>query len=433
MIITSTLTINFNQLNDVTGTARSLSKKLSKRADDYSGIKRNISGISTSRNNLYQSNYYIEKKIQKLQEKAEKIDNFSRTLSDFRDDVKETDKRVARRIKDDTKSFKKANDINVSVFAYIGVGLEDLAKAWFGRDFVNMFKSAVRSIKYEIKDWYHDEGGKYYVAIAKDFVSIALSVAAIVGMVASGAGVAALFFAGFAAFNSMADFGYDIAATHKWETTDNRVLADRLDDSGGRELTCKISGGMMEGVAILFNQDRDEFREAGETAAGMVYGGLQIAETIYGINKVKDFLVGKKFNFKNFYSDLKINAQNGSLMAQDIFLDNVKDSSLVKVYKDYKLFYSKSIFIPKNNNALTNVWDAFRNNFAIHNWNSFKGIGKNIDSIKGFVDKGIKGEKTYMYPIIFEKDIRDSISDITDSIKRYSIKKTEITPLRIPI
>lgn len=429
----STLTINFNQLNDVTGTARSLSKKLSKRADDYSGIKRNISGISTSRNNLYQSNYYIEKKIQKLQEKAEKIDNFSRAISDFRDDVKETDKRVARRIKDDTKSFKKANDINVSVFAYIGVGLEDLAKAWFGREIVNIFNSAVRSIKYEIKDWYHDRGGKYYVAIAKDFVAIALSVVAIVGLVASGAGVAALFFAGFSAYNSMADFGYDIAATHKWKTTDNRVLADRLDDSGGRELTCKISGGMMEGIAILFNQDRDEFREAGEAAAGVVYGGLQIAETIYGINKVKKFLIGKKFDFKNFYSDLKINAQNGSLMAQDIFLNNVKDSSLVKVYKDYKLFYTKSIFVPQNNDALTNAWDAFRNNFAIYNWNSIKGIKKNIDSIKGFVKKGIKGENTYMYPIDFEKNIRDSISDITDSIKRYTIKKTEITPLRIAV
>ena len=430
MINTSTLTINFNQLNDVTGTARSLSKKLSKRADDYSGIKRNISGVSTSRNNLYQSNYYIEKKIQKLQDKADKIDNFSRAISDFRDDVKQTDKRVARRIKDDTKSFKKANDINVSVFAYIGVGLEDLAKAWFGRDFVNMFKSAVRSIKYEIKDWYHDEGGKYYVAIAKDFVSIALSVAAIVGMVASGAGVAALFFAGFAAFNSMADFGYDIAATHKWETTDNRVLADRLDDSGGRELTCKISGGMMEGIAILFNQDRDAFRESGEAAAGFVYGGVQIASTIYSINSVKNFLVGKKFNFKNFYSDLKKNAQNGSLMAQDIFFENVTSSSIAKMYKDFKI---QSVLVPGNGYKLAIITNSFKNNFVTKKWDSLSNVYANYKSIKGFIDNGIMGKKTYMFPIKFEEKIRKSIADMSNSIKNYNVNSTRITPLQISI
>lgn len=431
MIITSTLIVNFNQLNDVTGTARSLSKKLSKRIDDYSGIKRNLSGVSTSRNNLSQSNYYIEKKIQKLQEKAEKIDIFSRAVSDFSDDAKDADKRVARRIKDDTKSFKKANDISISVFAYIGVSLEDLAKAWFGRDLVNMFNSAVRSIKYEIKDWYHDEGGKYYVAIAADLAAIAVAVAGIVALVATGAGVAALFFAGFGLYNSMADFGYDIAAAHKWETTDNRVLADRLDDSGGRELTCKMSGGMMEGIAILFNQDRDEFREAGEAAGGFVYGGVQIASIIYGISSVKNFIVGKKFNFKNFYHDLKENAQNGSLMAQDIFLDNVKDSSLVKIYKDYKLFYSKSVFIPEKNNFLINALDAFRNNYAIHDWNSFKGIKDNIDSIKGFIDNGIMGKNTYMFPKTFEEKIKKSITDMTNSIKNYNINSTKITPLSI--
>lgn len=430
MIVTSILIVNYNQLNDVTGTARSLSKKISKRIDDYSGIKRNISGISTNRNNLSQSNYYIEKKIQKLREKVERIDNFSRAVSDFRDDVKEADKRVARRIKDDTNLFKKVNDIHISVFAYIGVGLEDLAKAWFGRDFVNMFNSAVRSIKYDIKDWYHDEGGKYYVGIVKDAAALALAILGMVSAIASGAGVFALFFAGFSLYKSVADYSYDIVAASQWKITGNRVLADRLDDSGGRELTCMISGGMMEGIAVLFDQDREEFREAGKAAGGLVYGGLQIAETIYGIKSLKNFLVGKKFSFDKFYSDLCDNAQKGSLTAQDIFLENVKDASLVKMYKDFKI---QSVLVDGNGRKLEMLVNSFNNNWVKEDWHTLDGIYDNIDSIKGFIDDGIKGGKTYMYPIKFEDKIKNSIKDIGESVKKYVTIKTKITPLPISV
>lgn len=431
MINTSTLTINFNQLNDVTGTARSLSKKLSKRADDYSGIKRNISGISTSRNNLYQSNYYIEKKIQKLQDKADKIDNFSRAISDFRDDVKQTDKRVARRIKDDTKSFKKANDINVSVFSYIGVGLEDLAKAWFGRDFVNMFKSAVRSIKYEIKDWYHDRGGKYYVHLAGDIVCAAIAVAAIAGMlVVSGGSAAAFFFAGFAAYKALADYQYDIAAINKYNETGNRVLADRLDDSGGRELTCKISGDMMEGIAILFEQDKEDFRKAGESAAGFVYGGVEIASLIYGINSMKNFVIGKDFSFKNFFKDLKTNAQSGNLKFQDVFLENVKSGSIAKIYKDYKI---QSVFAPEGKYVFTKLFNAGKITILPNKWDTFEHITGNFETVKKYFEGGVLGKKTYLYPIKFEEKLKKSIADMSNSIKRYNMNATRITPLQISI
>lgn len=129
-------------------------------------------------------------------------------------------------------------------------------------------------------------------------------------------------------------------------------------------------------------------------------------------------------------TNLKKNAQNGSLTAQDVFFENVNSSSLAKMYKDFKI---QSVLVPGNGYKLAIITNSFKNNFVTKKWDSISNVYANYKSIKGFIDNGIMGKKTYMFPIKFEEKIRKSISDMSKSIKNYGISSTRITPLQISI
>mgnify|MGYP004505903647 CR=1 FL=1 len=429
MIITGTLIVNYGKIRDVTRTAQSLSNKISRRIDDYSGIKKNIAGVGTTRNNLSQSNYFIEKKIQKLRDKSEQIGYFKAAIADFGEEAKEADKRVARRITDDTKTFKQANSIRISVFAYIGVGLEDLAKGWFGRDIVNLIEAAGRRAKYDIKDWYHDKGGKYTVNIVKDAVKVAVAIAAFAALIGTGAGLAAFFFAGFSIYSASAKFGYDVAAKHEFNTSGNRVIADRIDDSDGSELTMLICGKSAEGIALMFNQDSDEYRKNGEAIGAYLFGGLEIAQAFYNITKLKNFIFGKDFKFKALLDDIKYNSNNAKLT--ELISKNVTDSSLIKTFRDYGYYKNSTFITDKTPIDLSRF--AIANNYATKDWKSMKGIYKNIRDLKKFFTGGVMGKYTYKFPFDFKDKIDGAVTDIKDAYKDVKINKTVITPLKLSV
>ena len=197
-----TLVINYWELNSVTGTAKRILNKYDKRIDDYEGIRKKLSSIdSGGRNNLNQANYFLQKKSQKIQEKRDSLNQFIISVNNFAEEAKETDRRVARRIKDDFKTFKKANNLETTFFGYLQVGLEDLAKFWMGEKVVSVLERGGRNLKYQIKDWYHEQGGKYIIEMAADVVAVVVAVGALAAAIASG-GVLAIFFAGFTLYNS---------------------------------------------------------------------------------------------------------------------------------------------------------------------------------------------------------------------------------------
>ncbi|HHW47059.1 MAG TPA: hypothetical protein GXX14_00365 [Clostridiaceae bacterium] len=282
----TTLIVNYNELNNLTGTAKSLSKKLASRIDDYSNIRKKLDSISGG-NNINQANYFIQKKNEKLQEKKDNIDAFIKRVSDFREEAKETDKRVARRISSDTYTFRKVNNISVSFFSCMALGLEEMARFWFGRDAVNIAKTMGRNIKYAIKDWYHDRGGKYYVNIAKDLALLGLAVAAIFVFPASSVKLlpilAHYFFGIFSIVDSGATLWYDFKALSEFNRTKNRAVADRIDEMGGDEAA--------EEIAVnWFNKDAKTGR--------IFYNALSLASIAYAFGK--DFKSAKNLigNFK---------------------------------------------------------------------------------------------------------------------------------------
>lgn len=414
----SALIINYRQLNNLTSTARSLSRKLSSRMDDYSGIRKGMSGIYSSRNNISQANYFIQKKNDRLQEKKDKIDTFIIKVSDFKREAFEADRRVARRISSDTKSFKKVNNISISFFSAIGLVIENKARSWFGRDTVNAIKSSYRNIKYVIKDWYHDKGGKYIVNIVVDTAKVVLAVAAFVALVASGAGFAALFFAGFSIYNAATTYGYDIAAASTYHSTGNRSIADRIDAKGGREFAMATNGIRAEIIAMILHQDREAFRKGGEALGSLIYDGISVAAAVYSIYKIgsgaKKFFFGKDFYFRSFYQDLKTNAQTGSSTFQEILKNNITRDSVVKMFKDYKAIQDISFFDGVSKSRI--VTDVFTNNFIKKEWTTISGFTSNFKTIKSI----LKGDNTYALPSKIGSTIKKGYKSFKNIIETFN-------------
>ena len=81
--------------------------ELNKRVDDYENIENRARNIPSNTSNCSNCAYYVKKKYQQLQGKINKLNSLDEKVNTFIDNVKETDKGVASRIKKDTKSFKK--------------------------------------------------------------------------------------------------------------------------------------------------------------------------------------------------------------------------------------------------------------------------------------------------------------------------------------
>ena len=267
------LVVNYNQLNEVTGCAKSLSNSLSTRINDYEGISSKLNGISTRRSNIDNANYFIRKKREQLQEKKDKVDAFRDRVSGFKTFAEDADKRVRDYIKLETKTFKKANKISPvqAVMGWLGVGVETFFKTILGADAVNWIKEKCRNIKYNFKDWYHDQGGKYILGLVVDVVLVGLAIAAVI--IFPPAGILGAVAAGFTIYKAGANAAYDIAALVNFSSSGNRSTADRLDDKGGKE-------GFQAAFGLV----------GAEGLGTLLYDGLSIFSTVYSLgNDIKAF------------------------------------------------------------------------------------------------------------------------------------------------
>jgi len=358
----STLIVNYSELSSLTSTAQSLSRKISSRIKDYDDIKNKISGMSGS-SNLSQANYFIQKKNEKLQEKKDKIDSFITRVKDFKAEAAETDKRVARRIIADTRTFKKVNNINITFFNFVGIGFEATVKSWFGRDTVNTLSRFGRNIKYVIKDFYHDKGGKYVVNVIKDFAILAISVAAIV--IFPPAGVVAGIFAGFAIYNATATLVYDVAALTDYVKTGNRSIADATDEKGGKDATRFIFGK----TAGLIGGDQEFWSDVG----GVLHSGMSVAALVYTLGKnVK--------SFKGVYTDFK--KLDGSFLGKGVaafkknFFTSASDVKMSGVFSFQS--YAQKVMPSFSTDAARKVTQFV---WARNNYKSFKNLTNYVNFV----------------------------------------------------
>lgn len=286
--------VEYGKLSSIRSDAQKMARRLDKRVDDYNGIIKKLNKLPDgSRHNISSAISSIKRKNSSMEEKINALNSFAQKCDDYADKAKQTDKTVANRINRDTDRFKQTNNISISFVDYIKAGVDKWIRDYFGRagrwgrEAYSFISDKARDIKTGIRNWYHDEGGKYIVAAVKDF---ALAAIAIAGLLAPGAGALAVAVALFSVYKSAANIGYDVAAYSSYKKNRNKAMADRLDDSGGREL-------FVEGAGFVAQQTGSD-EESSRKKANLIYTGLELASFGYGAYKGTKGLIKSWKSFK---------------------------------------------------------------------------------------------------------------------------------------
>lgn len=258
----STLCIDYGYESSFRRSIKTAKSELNKRVDDYENIANRARSIPSSTSNTSNCAYYAKKKYQQIQGKIDKLSTLDRQVDAFVEHVKEADKRVASRIKKDTKSFKKRTGIgknSKSLWASICEGIGDFF-TWVGGEASEVWNN--------VKQWYEDN--KYWINIVVDVVLVVAAVAACIGT-----GGLALAVNIFFVVDSVCDLIYDGAAAYQYYVEWNEAEAERLSGKGGKDAFMWIG----RQADNLFGTD---FLEG---TMGVIHTGLSICAIGYSFYK----------------------------------------------------------------------------------------------------------------------------------------------------
>lgn len=258
----STLCIDYGYESSFRRSIKTAKSELNKRVDDYENIANRARSIPSSTSNTSNCAYYAKKKYQQIQGKIDKLSTLDRQVDAFVEHVKEADKRVASRIKKDTKSFKKRTGIgknSKSLWASICEGIGDFF-TWVGGEASEVWNN--------VKQWYEDN--KYWINIVVDVVLVVAAVAACIGT-----GGLALAVNIFFVVDSVCDLIYDGAAAYQYYVEGNEAEAERLSGKGGKDAFMWIG----RQADNLFGTD---FLEG---TMGVIHTGLSICAIGYSFYK----------------------------------------------------------------------------------------------------------------------------------------------------
>lgn len=258
----STLCIDYGYESSFRRSIKTAKSELNKRVDDYENIANRARSIPSSTSNTSNCAYYAKKKYQQIQGKIDKLSTLDRQIDVFVEHVKEADKRVASRIKKDTKSFKKRTGIgknSKSLWASICEGIGDFF-TWVGGEASEVWNN--------VKQWYEDN--KYWINIVVDVVLVVAAVAACIGT-----GGLALAVSIFFVVDSVCDLIYDGAAAYQYYVEGNEAEAERLSGKGGKDAFMWIG----RQADNLFGTD---FLEG---TMGVIHTGLSICAIGYSFYK----------------------------------------------------------------------------------------------------------------------------------------------------
>jgi len=116
--MSESLSINNAEFNSVISDARQLARLLERRSRAYDNTKNSLSGVEQSnRNNISQAVNDLERKSQELQSKKESLDEFIRTVTEFREDTNNTERDVSSRFSSDTSALLRLNSIRPAQIA----------------------------------------------------------------------------------------------------------------------------------------------------------------------------------------------------------------------------------------------------------------------------------------------------------------------------
>lgn len=309
----SDITISINNLKGASKQMHDYSNSLEKR------VCRKISNLKGGESNYTSSaNWFTNRKIKELRDKADRADTFAKNLGDFAAKVKETDETVKRRFEILVSNFKKEKHIKVNPvrewFVHLGVGF--MNSTGFGRWVNNTFNKIgdfIKDVCSEIRYRYRCKGGKYWVDIC---ISILAICGAIVVLCTAGAGFFAL----------IASIGAVLTLINE---VNNIITSGRALAADGRNPAWAARWGKMDKVS---DRLRDESSRFANFLADILDGTEAVVDLV-GIAKIGNkFMQSSKYTtaFKNLFGDKK------SGLGSKFLSNNVNKKKYVVSWKGFK-------------------------------------------------------------------------------------------------
>ena len=317
----ASLNIDFSYDDNVKRSINGAKSSLSTRINDYAGIKRNLSNMSSSTGNLSTANTHIQKKINALQSKYDKLESFRTAVTNFNTNAEAADRRVANRINTETNQFYKREGIQTGILYTIGSVLGKGADWLRGKieEAFDAFITGAKTVWANIKQWYEDN--KHWIDVVVDVVCvIAAAVATIAAVVAlatatavTGGLVLGAVCAAWGLAKSVADLCYDSTALSYYNQGD----IEKYEEMSEKGLKDFMSG---------------KLGPVGEFA----YYGMEVVSMVYGVYKLGSGLVktGKQLvtDYKKLYvNDILRTAKLSDTMKKQIIISDMKDMVLVAI------------------------------------------------------------------------------------------------------
>ena len=116
--------INYSKLNGLSNTAKKAADRYNKRINQLEGFRKKLDELDTlNTGNLNQANLQIKNRINECINKKEKMTIFKQKIDELENEALNSDRKVAKRIKQDSKYFKVKNNIKTGIGTHILVYL----------------------------------------------------------------------------------------------------------------------------------------------------------------------------------------------------------------------------------------------------------------------------------------------------------------------
>ena len=267
------------------------------RINDYTGIKNELNRTECETGYLSTANSYINKKINSLQGKYDRLNSFETAVNNFNDFAEDQDKLVANRIKEETKSFCKRERIPNGPLYTIGAIFSDGLEYLKGKvtSVLETIKNGLVNAWETVKDWY--EKNKQWIDIVVDAIcvvaavigTVAAIVALVVGTATGITAILGIIFAAWGVATSCTDLIYDSEAYGAYKDGDMETYESLSSKNLGDWLGDKVPGG--------------EYLYYGMEVASAVYDITKLGNTVVDVCKGKNAanlldLVGVKGGYK---------------------------------------------------------------------------------------------------------------------------------------
>ncbi|VYT86005.1 hypothetical protein [Clostridium tertium] len=317
----SELKISYSQLSSVSRYSKNAAKDLTNYSERLSKEPiKYLDKLTRGHSNLTSSSVgYINTKQSLLKKKIERLEDFSDEIKKFSENVKETDKGVAKRINTLYKSFKNNNKSRLNIspvsefFTWLGTNLVNSTELgrWVSSAF-NHIKNKWDNFYDHMEIWYRTGGGKY---IIKAIGSALLAAATIAGLFVSGIGVIAIIAGVITIYNSLTksyynykaynNNGEDPAWAHRYGKIDS--FSGHLRESSNSKFASKLARAwdFTDGVVSLLVLGKD----IGKIGKSIVEFGkkknLNSLKTLFGTTGKKNSvgIVGEKFMIRSIKDD----------------------------------------------------------------------------------------------------------------------------------